>query len=189
MENNDFDIEKYKDMMNKIKTGNPVHVINFDNYSVNAIVGFYLVSLEDAESFLKDKIDKENIKDDSLLVFESRHVIECCQIIYGCISLMSKYMNIYFNSDEIIDKIIDILLTKPKRYKSVIKELEELFNYHFKEIGLSLNNKAAINVLFNFSYILLNIWFITYAKIDEIGNIAVEEVKSSIDKEKGDKIE
>ena len=31
MENNDFDIEKYKDMMNKIKTGNPVHVINFDN--------------------------------------------------------------------------------------------------------------------------------------------------------------
>lgn len=189
MENNNFDIEKYREMMNKIKTGSAVHIINFDNHNLNAIVGFYLLSLHNTEAFLKDKIDKENIKDNSLLVFESRHIIECCQIIYGSINLMNEYTSIHFDANEIIDKIINALLTHPKRYNMVEKELKEIFNYYFKNFDSASDNKALNNILSNFSYIMLNIWFITYAKIDEIGNIAVEEFKSNMDKEKGDKIE
>lgn len=168
----EFNMDKYNDFLKKIKAGSPVHKINFTLENPNAVVGMYLITMENVEDYLNKAADYAELKKNTLLVFESRHVVECCQIIYGCLNIL-KGINMYrLEYETFINQIIDTLLTKPLFYNTAIKELENIA-YHC----IHLPNDDVSIIYDKFLYIVKNIWFVPYGKIDEIANEAIEEFK------------
>ena len=176
MENNnseEFNFEKFNDMMSKIKSGSPVHKINFTLESANAISGTYLATVPDIKSYLGKMLDLDGINSDTLLVFESRHVIECCQIIYGYLYVVDVLKLSKYSSTFIIDKIINTLLKTPLFYSKMIIEMSELATSCI--ISSSDNGKK---ILETFKYIMENIWFLPYGEIDKIAKECIEEFKT-----------
>lgn len=175
MENNaqEFSMEKYNDFLKTIKSGSPVHKINFTLESSNAVVGMYLITMEDAESYINKRADYKDLNDNTLLVFESRHVVECCQIIYGCLNIL-KSINMYRMEYKVfIDQIIDTLLSKPLFYDNAIKELA---NLTYNCIVTDDSNKA-LEIYKRFLYIMKSVWFIPYGRIDQMAEEAIKEFK------------
>ena len=176
MENNyqEFDMNKFNDFTKMIKAGSPVHKINFTLECPNAVVGMYLITMGDNTELYLDKMaDYTDLNDDTLLVFESRHVVECCQIIYGCLNIL-KNVNMYRMDYKVfIDQIIDTLLSRPIFYKKMIKELE-----YITHSCIDINTDRVENptlVHRKFLHIMKNIWFVPYGKIDEMAKSAIEE--------------
>jgi len=175
MENKEqeFNMDKYNDFLSKIKAGSPVHKINFTLEHPNAVVGMYLITMENVIPYLDKVADYTDLNNDTLLVFESRHVIECCQIIYGCLSILDKMNMLKYSIRFIINKIIESLLTKPS-FNDVISD-----NLHYIAIDC-INVREIKNrdvIVNNLEYILKTIWFIPYGRIDEIAKEAIDEFK------------
>jgi hypothetical protein len=166
----------YNDIISKIKTGSPVHSINFGVNSPNTIVGFYLTAKPDLKNYMDSITDKKDISNDTLLVFESRHVVECCQIIHGSLLLAIEH-NIQVRGGvyNFIDRIIETLLSYPKRYCKVIESLRYIIT---KDMYFTNNN--SIDIFDQCTTIIYNIWFVPYATIDNIANEAIEEYKSML---------
>lgn len=184
MENNtkEFDINKFNDFAKMIKAGSPVHKINFTLESPNAVVGMYLITMENTKEYLDKAADYSQLNENTLLVFESRHVVECCQIIYGCLNIL-KNMGMYRMAYEVfINEIIDTLLTKPSYYKKID---DELVNLTHSCIHIDTDKCKTPSLIYgNFLNIMRNIWFVPYGKIDEMAKEAIEEFKKHC--EKGD---
>ena len=173
MKNNEqeFNMDKYNDFLSKIKAGSPVHKINFTLESPNAVVGMYLISMKDVETYLDKAADYADLNNDTLLVFESRHVIECCQIIFGCLKMFEPLGVLRINIRTIINKIIETLLTKPSFNDTISDELHNI-------VIDSLNNEKITDTVMNsLDYIVKTIWFVPYGKIDEMAKEAIEEFK------------
>ena len=178
MENNEqkFSMEEYNKFLKQIKVGSPVHKINFSLESPNAIVGMYLITKEDGSKKYLDKfVDKSEINNDTLLVFESRHVIECCQIIYGILNVLKGIGMYRLDYKTFINEVIDTTLSKPSYYTTVINELINIAN---NCIHADDSRKAAV-IYDNFEYILKNIWFVPYGQIDAMAEEAIEEFKKN----------
>lgn len=176
--NQEFNMDKYNDFLKAIKAGSPVHKINFTLASPNAIAGMYLITMRgDMKSYLDEAADYSDLNDNTLLVFESRHVIECCQIIYGCLNIL-KGIGMFKASvdyEYIINMIMEKLLTKPSFYSKVNKEMGDIA---YGCITLNNNNQEESKAMYQkFVYIIKNIWFVPYGKIDEIATEAIEEFK------------
>ena len=169
----EFNIDNYNDLLKKIKVGSPVHKINFSIENQNAVVGMFLISLSDVNTYLEKFADHDDLNEDTLLVFESRHVIECCQIIYGCLHILQDINALVYSNNFIINDIIKTLLTTPIVYKKALTELNRIARSSVKRDG-SENSKKVYEAL---KYILQNIWFVPYNNIDEIANEAIEEFK------------
>ena len=174
MESNtkEFNMEQYNDFLKSIKAGSPVHKINFTLECPNAVVGMYLMTIDNTKEYLDKIVDREDLNDNTLLVFESRHVVECCQIIYGCLNLL-KNINMYRMKYEVfIDMVIDTLLTKPSYYKNIDKEL---INLTYNCIHIDIDKREEASLFYNkFFNIMRSIWFIPYGKIDETAKEAIE---------------
>ena len=102
--------EQYNEILSKINVGSPVHKVNFDDLSENNILGMFLLSEDGAMELLSEAVDKSNVNKNTYLFFESRHVVECCQILIGAF--------IALNDNPSIDKEFDynvFLLNSPKR--------------------------------------------------------------------------
>lgn len=169
----EFSMEKFNDIMTKIKAGSPVHKINFSIENMNAVAGMYLISEKNMIDRIDNIADYADLNDTTLLVFESRHVIECCQIIYGCLTVLDGLDVFKFTYNYIIDKIIEALLTRPiTRYK-LNEYMGEIATSSFK----SFDNKNASELFENFKYLMRNIWFVPYSEIDNIANEAIEKFK------------
>lgn len=178
MENNnntqEFDMEKYNDFLKTIKAGSPVHKVNFTMEDANAIVGMFLITKPDVKSYIDKAADYTNLEKNTLLVFESRHVVECCQIIYGCLNIFTSVGMYKMNYEYFINRIIKVLLTKPIFYSTLITEMDNItdscITLHDSEQGREIYG--------GFKYLMRNIWFIPYGKIDEMANEAIEEFKN-----------
>ena len=173
MENNQQTptIENYDNFLKMIKSGSPVHKINFSIESGNAIAGMYLISQKDIKPCMDEIVDKTDLKGDTLLVFESRHVVECCQILFGCLHVLNSVKIIKHSSVFIINRIISTLLTKPLLYKDMLLELNVIATQSI----INSDNEDVKQVFKNFKYILDNIWFIPYGEIDELIKKAIKE--------------
>ena len=174
MNNTDFSMEDFNKFADMIKAGSPVHKINFTIESPNAIAGMYLASMENITDYLDKIMDRENVTDNTLLVFESRHVVECCQIIYGCLTVLNGIGMYRMKHEAFIAEILETLLTKPLFYPTAMKELESLTSNCIRIIE---NSNISEMVYKGFIYIMKNIWFIPYGKIDEIAREAINEFK------------
>lgn len=177
MENNNgqgFSMDEYNKFLKQIKAGSPVHKINFTLENPNAIVGMYLLTMEDVEPYLDKVIDKTDLNDNTLLVFESRHVVECCQIIYGALNILNNVGILKCNYEHFINEIIEALLSSPLFYSDAIEALLDIAMYN---VSISATNENGSIIYKKFAYIMRNIWFVPYGQIDEIANEAIEEFK------------
>ena len=176
MENNQqgFNMEQYNDFIKKINTGSPVHKINFSIESPNSIIGMYLITKPSTEDYLKDKADFKDLTENTLLSFEHRHVVDCCQILYGAMNILENLKILKFSTEFVIDSIITALLTRPLFYKNALQELNIITTRAF-----NLDNKYVDSekIYKNFKYLMNNIWFVPYGLIDEMINEAIEDFK------------
>lgn len=176
MENNsshseNFSIDDYNAFLRQIKAGTPVHKINFTIDNPNAIIGMYLIAMNDMETYLKKLVDLSDTSDNTLLVFESRHVIECCQIIYGCMDILNTinfFDKKYYSSRAVIGNIVKILLSKPIYYNDAMEALEDSVTFIIATYSDSPNTKEYEKMRKKYLYLIKNIWFIPYAHIDNI---------------------
>lgn len=176
MENNNnpqgFNMEEYNNFLKSIKCGSPVHKINFTLESPNAVAGMYLITKGDnTVEYLNKIADKTDLNGNTLLVFESRHVIECCQIIYGMLNVLSGIAMYNLSYETFINEVIDTLLAKPSFYKTVINEITNIVDNLIR-----IDNTKESSLIFsNFLYIMRNIWFVPYGQIDEMAKEAIAE--------------
>lgn len=179
MQNNNtqqgFSMEEYNKFLKMIKAGSPVHKINFNIESPNAIVGMYLMTMQDSKSYIDESADYTDLNNDTLLVFESRHVVECCQIICGCLNVLAGIGLYTMAYEYFINRVLDTLLTRPLFYEKAMEELSFIVNDIFNISNY--NNSDKEKIYEKFKYILQNIWFIPYGKIDEIAEEAIKEFK------------
>jgi hypothetical protein len=169
MENDEKEFD-YAEFANKIKAEVPVHIINLDGNSVNAVTGMYLMTKENVLEYMENLIGDVNLKDDSILVFEPRHVMECCQILYACLVLL-KARKCNIDIDNIIDRVIKLTLSHPIRYKYFMQELYKIYD----DIKPSDSNDHTALECSVFSIILIKVWFLSYANIDAIGKEGLDE--------------
>ena len=181
MQNNtekQFSIEDYAQFANKIMANAPVNKINFNLENPNAVAGMYLLLIEDTKKYLDGLVDKKDLNDNTLLVFQSRHVVECCQIIYGCMKALEGIKMTKVSPEYIIDKIISALLTKPIFYNKFSSEMDFIIT----SCLLTPVPDDKIIISKKFKYIMENIWFVPYGSIDNIAKEAIEEYKKELDK-------
>lgn len=185
----EFSMEDYNKFLKQIKAGSPVHKINFTLESPNAVVGMYLITMENLEEYLDKVVDKADLNDNTLLVFESRHVVECCQIIYGCLNILKSinmineryYRNGYIY-EVIIESVIDKLLSRPIFYYDLVYKMNTVVNSYIK----SDHSKESEKIYKKLLYIMRNIWFVPYGQIDEMANEAIEEFKKHCEDNEND---
>ena len=134
----------------------------------------YLISQKESNPYIDKVIDLSDLKDDTLLVFESRHVIECCQILFGCLYVLESVGVVKTSTNFIINRLTDSILSKPLFYKDFISQLSIIAD---QTIKIDSNNKDLDQIFKNFKYILDNIWFIPYSGIDELAEDAIKEFK------------
>ena len=163
-EKNIDSVEFLKDMQRKIKCGSPVHKINF-KIDDKAIIGMYLLTMKDICNKIHEYTDMDDINDNTLLVFEYKHVVECCQIIYGVLQSVKIK-----NCKDVIDRILEEFLTRPFFYSELEEKLNDIFSDYTMFFAEDLH--VAFNSIVN------NIWFIPYGILDNLSNEAVEEFKS-----------
>lgn len=166
-----FSMDEYNKFLKQIKAGSPVHKINFNLENPNAVVGMYLITKTNMQSYLSNFVDKTDVDYNTLLVFESRHVTECCQIIYGILYILNNFELIKFSSEFIINKIIEITLSRPLFHSKFTTDMN-----HFA-LSCFYNKQNIEKFIGNFVYIMENIWFVPYGQIDEMAKEAIKEFK------------
>lgn len=171
----EFSIQDYNEYVKKLKVGCPVHKINFTTEHPNALAGMYLLTLKDPISYINEIVDLEDVNDDTLLFFEPRHVVECCQLIYGCLSVLNDMHLLKYGINFCIYHIIENLLTRPIFYKDLLNAVSVKWLFEYDSENAKIVDKI-------FSHIMKNIWFISYNDIDNIAYQAIEDFKKNSDK-------
>lgn len=162
----------------------PVHKVNLIIEHPWAIAGMYMMSMN-AKDLLDGMPDKTDLNDGTRLFFEPKHVAEIAQLFNGiCKLFIANSLITEDLAEAIITDIIRIpLRSQGETYKSFKSLIESNLTYGF---GKALSNNKKLYD--NFLYILNNIWFIPYNKIDEIAQFAINEYSKYGNKD-GDKNE
>lgn len=161
----------YEKFFKEMNTGCPVHKVQFDLVNANAVLGMYLVSNPNIDSILEKRIDKSDINDNTLLVFESRHLTECCTIIYGAVKLIYPTDHNRDITRSVIEELFDTL-HRPifyNRFKICMGNV-------VKKVGWTFEKGTPA---YNLKMIIENVWFISYSDIDELTKDAVEEIRKN----------
>ena len=160
------DKDLLQDMARKIKCGSPVHKINF-SIDDRAIIGMYLMTMDNIEEKIHDFVDMEGINDNTLLVFEYKHVVECCQVLYGVFE--ATKIN---NYTAIINKILEEFLTRPFFYYDFESKIYNIFSDY--ELFMDDKLKKVFDTIVNY------IWFIPYGTLDELSREGLEEFQNRV---------
>lgn len=170
------------DIFNTIKMGNPVKLFNFDakNNPVETIIGLYLNicllndNADKIKNALEPKIVIDDMTDDSLLIFDKRHIYEVCLILNAVLDGFKK--NKYIINKDLIKKIFNITseCITYAEFKSIILKLISEYKDTLPE-----------PIYNNFKIMMGYIWFIPYNGFIEIYTDAEKLYK----KEKGIKDE
>ena len=162
-------MENVNKMVNKIMVQCPVHKVNFEFECPQTIAGMYLLTMPKAEDIIHDMVDLDKVSNSTALFFAPRHIGETAQLIYGMLVILEQ--NKWISKQDvniIIDSIMDI--PSPCRY--------ERFKSFLQDNVLSKLANVPKKILDNIEYVIMNIWFVPYGKIDEIAKAGIEEFKS-----------
>lgn len=189
---NAFDFSEYTNMITPV---NPVHIFNFDDITKQHLIGIILMSntAEEIENMLKEKEMRDNITNNSILLFESRHRVETAHILCGAfrvilesfthLSVHDKHMH----EKEVLDyrnKSIMLILEstgKPIYYYDFFRIIDNICDYI--EVLCEPVMYARINA------ILRNIWFVPYGALDEIFEKYKEDNVDKLNNKDGNKNE
>lgn len=177
----EININEYNEILNNFKLKSPIHKIQIDLDNKNSIAGAYLLIKKDIDDYFSNIINKSDINPNTILVFETRHVMECCQIISGPL-LIFKERNIISEDyiiHDFINRVIRSLLTTPKFYDDVIMDMKNILKNHgFDNYNENNNSHRALFEVF--TSIFMNIWFITYSDIDNIVQEAINKLEKEV---------
>lgn len=146
----------------------PVHKLNFDDENVDIIAGMYLITNDKYKEILDKFIDKSKTTDNAVLVFESRHLYELGGLIYGLLVPIN-------GNDHSIEDIIECVsyfLGCAGNYLCY-RTLKRSISYHINN-RLKVEDGEYKNRLL---YIMENIWFLPYDKIDQLVRMGIDEFK------------
>jgi hypothetical protein len=155
--------------VNEFNMASPVYRLNFDSKNTTVIAGMYLATNENYRSILDKFVDKSSInRDSTYLFFAQRHIAEVFSIAYGVLSIIPKAMDNY-----------NPLPLKFVKYFSEVLEYrccitEEELNNHVNEF-ICGNSDIITQDKEKFMYILGNIWFLPYDKIDTLVRLGIDE--------------
>ena len=166
-------------VFNTIKMGNPVKVFNFNNSStdhpVESITGMYLAvriggGKTELMNMLVPKAVMNDLTDNSLLLFDRRHVYEVCLILDPILEWFQKAK--YISNKDIIQEIFNTTI-KCMTYAEFKSSINMLISKYKSVLPDYLYD--------SFQIVMEYIWFIPYNGINEIYTDAIEFYK----KEKG----
>ena len=164
MDNNNLDLNDLF-MSSGFKLANPVKKLNYKD-NAKALIGFYLLSIDNYQEVIEDSIDKSNIDENTILFFEQRHIFDIGSILLGlfeCVHNIFPKFDVYSTTREILSHI-----SSPVVYKKL------MFNTNLTIITIGIpNDELRARVL----YIVSNIFFIGYAEIDNLIQKAVDVFK------------
>lgn len=146
----------------------PVHKLNFDDENVDIIAGMYLITNDKYKEILDEFIDKSKTTDDTILVFETRHLYELGGLIYGLLIPISTKDN----SLEDIIECVSYFLGCARSFLCY-RTLKRSISYHINN-RLKVDDGEYKNRLL---YIMENIWFLPYDKIDQLVRMGIDEFK------------
>ena len=145
------------------RVGAPVYKLNFDDENPDIIAGMFLMTDEKLDDHLKEFTDKSNLNDDTILFFQPRHLIEMYGVIHGMLTVLGvKTENIFKFIKE-----INADISNGCRYK----EYKESVRYNL--LPLSIGPGVIDKVCF----IMNEMIFIPYDKIDQLARMGVDEFK------------
>lgn len=162
-------MEDVNEMMNKIMVQCPVHKVNFQFECPQTIAGMYLLTMPKAEDILHDMVDLDKVTNSTALFFAPRHIGETAQLVYGMLVILEQNkwiskQDVYFMIDSILE------MPSPCRY--------EKFKSFLQDNVLDKMTKVPENILKNVEYIIMNIWFVPYGKVDDIARVGIKEFNS-----------
>lgn len=162
-------MEDVNEMMNKIMVQCPVHKVNFQFECPQTIAGMYLLTMPKAEDILHDMVDLDKVTNSTALFFAPRHIGETAQLVYGMLVILEQNkwiskQDVYFMIDSILE------MPSPCRY--------EKFKSFLQDNVLDKMTKVPENILKNVEYIIMNIWFVPYGKVDDIARAGIKEFNS-----------
>jgi hypothetical protein len=162
-----FDIDSAS--FEEFKLNCPAHKLNYCDDNVDIIAGLFLITNENPKKILDSYIDKENVTDNTILFFERRHLYELGGMLYGLLAALNLNKGDLSNTVSAILNIAD----RPVTYKD-LKEYIDNYMINF----LSIDESMYANLL---QYILHNIWFLPYDKIDTLVRLGIDEFNNSTD--------
>ena len=174
MENNILsgnpDIEK---TFKQFKVSCPVKKINMTLETPNAVAGMYIISLDEGDKYLKDKAELNDVNDNTILFFTNQQIVEVCDFLYGILNLFAE--NQIIKREEIILFIRETIAfchTVPT-YK-MLKEFittQVIKYFALPKLGTLMRDR--------FSNVMLYVWFISYATLDELAQEGVDSFRKS----------
>ena len=144
----------------KIVEKSPALKINTDMENKLFAVGFDIV-LDDPD---KVGYDTDDLNSDTLVMIDTRHMMECLMIISGALFCIKKYIvhsnDSHFIYNDFILQIRDVVCKGVVRYNEITKVATSICN-DFSSNGLAGQIKEG---LFR---IIADIWFLPYSEIDK----------------------
>lgn len=162
---------------NTIMENRPVFVFDYNTDNKQGILISYLLYLD--IDTLQEKISKyvslEDISNDSIILFDKRHIIELAQMYYGYFRIIT-----FNNNDELCKSCTEKIIKKlylPIKFKDLYSYMDAICLDYTKYDTNVIKDKIQL--------INKTIWFIPYSKIDELILEAVD-IYEKENKKEGD---
>lgn len=164
------DMETVNALKNEIMAKCPIHKVNLTIETPQAVAGMYLLTLPKAKDILADIVDLSDLHDETLLFITNRQIAEVCQIMYGILAVLEKQDKLNaLGVSTIISRIYKIPTVST--YTDFVEYVESICHAFLNEIPQPIYG--------NLEYIMKNIWFVPYGKIDELANTAIREFQNA----------
>ena len=169
------DSEKINEMMKDIKVYCPVYKLNLSLETKQAFASIYIMIIEDrneADKVLSEVADKNDVNNDTILIFNQRHIIELSNMLYGILSLYKEQKKITDTGilsfiREYIDFVDDM-----HTYEEYMVKIREMMDRYFPN-----GSNISIDLLERTYIVLRDMIFIPYAKIDDLAETFVKIYK------------
>lgn len=165
------DMEKINKLKNEIMVQCPIHKVNLSVETPQAVAGMYLLTLPKAKDVMEDIVDLSDLHDETLLFITTRQIAEVCQIVYGILAVLEKQGKLNsLGVSSIVSRI----------YKIPTVSTYSDFAEYIESICHAFLNKIPQPIYGNLEYIMKNIWFVSYGKIDELASTAIKEFQNAM---------
>lgn len=170
MKENKFDFKldgEMEQILSQIKKVCPVTKVNLNKDDAFHIVGAYMVASENMDEY---NFDLDDLNDDTILITDTRNVVEKIGIIDGALAILK--LNGYLENEysHIFPTVIKNI-TSYCTYGDFKNRMDEIVESLDIKLELAKNNVRVI---------LHNIWFLPYGEYDLLAERIMKEVKEDM---------
>ena len=177
---NIFNDPNLTETIRQFKLNCPVKKINMTLEEPNAIGGMYIISKPNGELELESKTEMDNVFKDTILFFTNQQIVEVMNFLYGILKLFEE--NNYIEKDNVINMIRDFMhfAQRIPTYDMLKLEITELLNKYIDTSSMPVQMSA------KFCKVMIDVWFVSYATLDDIAKEAIESFKQATEQSKNE---